>query len=748
MPLMRHDARVLDKERRSLLGLGVILAILLLAGETWALLSHGPRGAEIATVLGLQVAAVATVAALIQIRLERSRGEAELTRALRNLASSVRTDRQRFLDLALGVTWDASPARVPFARPDRSALPPSAVELLTRWQAVDGQRVGTIGDMADHYAATPSGRLTVLGDPGSGKTFAISRLCVDLIAIATATPDDPGPPVPVWLSLPSCDLGDHSASTPGRLSARLDRWIARRLTVDHGVPPGLARQLVRDRRVVPVLDGLDEMDPQPVDPANSGVPALHRPKAQALLRALNHDRRRPVVIACRHLDYIATAREATGAPVPVVMSSDHVILKPIPPKDVAAYLAERFPGVTPWTPVIDELRLETPGVTELLGNPWHLFLAITTHAVNSPTELLERDVASSVRAMHRELISVVAQKQLSQGGSAARFAMRAESYLRSLAHHQHAMAVEDGLSETDVDVPGLWRMQGSNWPNFVPPLAAGIPALAAALWLLSSDDLTTWIAGMTTVPLAVAFTVLAGSVMVEGQNSAGLPLLDLSALRSATTLRRVRSSLLLGPLTHLVLARWGAPRMPAELAVTALATTCALEIVATTLALLSSAVNLTTAALLLLCAWSGIGLTIAIRFELVREIDTVSRVSGLAPRSLAYAVVVGIGMSSLVGVVVWLLVGQSAASELGLVLTVMVATTVGMISLLASGGAIWVRYCVAMVGAARPGTAPFRMASFLDWCLAAGFLRMAGTRVQFRHRELQRCLLADKSADS
>jgi len=47
------------------------------------------------------------------------------------------------------------------------------------------------------------------------------------------------------------------------------------------------------------------------------------------------------------------------------------------------------------------------------------------------------------------------------------------------------------------------------------------------------------------------------------------------------------------------------------------------------------------------------------------------------------------------------------------------------------------RYLLAMMILARERQLPFRLSTFLDWCHEAGILRLAGSAVQFRHRELQ-----------
>jgi hypothetical protein len=70
------------------------------------------------------------------------------------------------------------------------------------------------------------------------------------------------------------------------------------------------------------------------------------------------------------------------------------------------------------------------------------------------------------------------------------------------------------------------------------------------------------------------------------------------------------------------------------------------------------------------------------------------------------------------------------AACIGLTLSLLWAITVG-------GGRVWLRYAAAVRSAARHDLLPSRPAIFLDWCLNVGLMRMSGSAMQFRHRQLQ-----------
>ncbi|MFF7885483.1 NACHT domain-containing protein [Streptomyces sp. NPDC020794] len=116
----------------------------------------------------------------------------------------------------------------------------------------------------------PRRRLVVLGSAGSGKTVLSVLLTLELLARRLIQGED-DVPIPLVLSLESWDTRRQS----------LTEWLVDRLRQDHpGLPPvdGVhpARRLVDDRRVLPVLDGLDELPPPP--PRRGTRRAQRRPR--------------------------------------------------------------------------------------------------------------------------------------------------------------------------------------------------------------------------------------------------------------------------------------------------------------------------------------------------------------------------------------------------------------------------------------------------------------------------------------
>ena len=144
------------------------------------------------------------------------------------------------------------------------------------------------------------------------------------------------------LSLPGCDLGETSDLTQQAHAARFSKWIVERLIEDYQVPEAQAKALVSDQRILPVLDGLDEMD---LTQADDDQQVTLQSRAAAVIQALNAERT-PVVLACRNLEYQGLTVDGGDAVAPrtprLMTDAWHVVLQPLSAQDVIDYLTDRF----------------------------------------------------------------------------------------------------------------------------------------------------------------------------------------------------------------------------------------------------------------------------------------------------------------------------------------------------------------------------------------------------------------------
>ncbi|GAB1515249.1 hypothetical protein JCM33774_72920 [Actinophytocola sp. KF-1] len=237
---------------------------------------------------------------------------------------------------------------------------------------------GRLPEIAEVYRRIPSGRLVVLGRAGSGKSVLAARFVLDMLRTR-----EHGDPVPVVF-----DVGAWNPATTG-----FRDWLAAQLVRDHpGLAAGagtLATDLVEAGRVLPVLDGFDEL-----------ATGLHR----TALDALNATTM-PMVLTSRPGEYarVAVADALTAAAA--------VRLVDLTVGDLVDYLP-RTKGATAWDPVLAELR-EHPGrpacvnLRAVLTTPLMVGLARAVYSGpvgRDPSELLDADRFGSQYALEDHLL--------------------------------------------------------------------------------------------------------------------------------------------------------------------------------------------------------------------------------------------------------------------------------------------------------------------------------------------------------
>lgn len=251
---------------------------------------------------------------------------------------------------------------------------------------------GRIDEIMEVYRRVPSGRMVVLGRAGSGKTILVLQLVLQLLAAR-----EPGDPVPVIFNLSSWDP----------TAASLHDWLTAQLVRDHpGLeepgPDGasLADGLVTSGRILPVLDGFDEI-----------ATGLHRDALQALNRTS-----RPLLLTSRPAEY-ATAVTQTD----VLTAAAGIELADLSPADLCDYLPRTArPRATAdgelgtvWDPVLRCLRDQPPSpaaaqLIAVLATPLMVALARTVYSDapgRDPAELLDQARFPTTEALEDHLLA-------------------------------------------------------------------------------------------------------------------------------------------------------------------------------------------------------------------------------------------------------------------------------------------------------------------------------------------------------
>lgn len=251
----------------------------------------------------------------------------------------------------------------------------------------------TVDDIAETFRSVPSRRLVVLGKAGSGKTVLAHHLIHQLLDQRESTD-----PVPVLFSLNTWDV-----TTP------LRDWLVAQLRRDYDLDgtdstgTTLAQALVDNDRILPILDGFDEITAE-----RRTTEENHR----TALSALN-DTDLPMVLTSRPNEY----RDAVAGDL-FLAKAAAIELEDLTLDDLANYLTRttrKTPngdGDTPWDPVLRHLRDQPhdPASAQLrhvLTTPLMVFLARTIYSAparRDPAELLNTAVFRSTQHLENYLL--------------------------------------------------------------------------------------------------------------------------------------------------------------------------------------------------------------------------------------------------------------------------------------------------------------------------------------------------------
>ncbi|WP_415949775.1 NACHT domain-containing protein [Streptomyces sp. KLOTTS4A1] len=539
---------------------------------------------------------------------------------------------------------------------------------------------GRLTDIVIYYQNLHPARLAITGEPGAGKTLLALDLILGLLTHPGRTGTDP---VPVRFSLAGWDTGRP-----------LPEWLAHQVHQqfrDQGITLADATALVDRHRILPVLDGLDEMD---TDATEAG----RRRAARALqgLNAYQHPTgSAPVVLTCRTTQY-----EDLAALDLRMREAARIQLDPVTPGQAAAYLTARSTRPDRWRLVIQTLATAPGGtLARALDTPWRLNLAVTAYEerhsdtlayLRAPDHLCTLASPGVVRDHLLSLYLPAAAHQHPSRPDHYR-SDRVHHWLAALAAHLATPAPAAPASGTDIVLHRLWPMAGPRRVRTADVLLAVPLALAIAAVLL--DQVSVGFSPVQLLGAVPALLIALGFVWQAGRSDIPEPrTIQLRRLRSHRHLART----LMGGLV-VVLVGGLVVRLVAGFAVG-----------------LGSGPTVGFGSMLV------VGLVAALVIGLTAPLSAVPPTDPRRPvrDDLVAGLVAGLGFGLVAGLVVGPVVG-------------LVLVVAGLNVLAVTGRRYLVFLCCVR------GRLPWRLGAFLHWAYEAGLLRVSGVAYQFRHRELQ-----------
>ena len=345
--------------------------------------------------------------------------------------------------------------------------------------------------IVDYFTSEAGRRLVILGAPGAGKTVLAVTLTVGLLEQRENAPAEQrrNLPVPCLFYLPSWNPD----------GAGLEDWLAEQLASRFRVGRKAAERLVRDGKVLPVLDGLDEMDSQQTSSARS----------QAAVTRINEHIAKTtpcqIVVICRSgvKHYERLARRIADA--------REVTVQSLTPAQMISYIRLQNPdepALAAWQPVLDALHSGGPGGSVIraeLNSPWRLVAAVVYGREHDPATLLPtREETTRARAAYPGRVSGLLMKAVLDARIAASGTRRRPASVTRRLHMLAALltAMETSRKEgTEIVLHDWWKAFPERRVNRVQGM--GTQALTTlafnALWFLpfpSPHQDLTWYLGV------------------------------------------------------------------------------------------------------------------------------------------------------------------------------------------------------------------------------------------------------------
>ncbi|MFI9030267.1 NACHT domain-containing protein [Streptomyces sp. NPDC053560] len=308
--------------------------------------------------------------------------------------------------------------------------------------------------------------MIITGDPGAGKTILALELVLGLLQDRKS-----GDKVPLrlalssWSELRSRDSTTQHDNDPSQV---LREWVCRNLGNDYGLSAIAAKVLFDAGKVLPILDGLDEMDTDD----RPGWSSEARKAIEAVNSYQHGLRKADLVLTCRSDQYYALKQESVR-----MKDAAEIEIQRVIPTKARTFVERRAEDPTRWREVLDAIDRDTSGsLSQSLATPWRLTLAVMVYEqrdrqsgefLRSPVELLSlsSDEPSAIRdhLLSHFIEASISVNSFPRGGSYE--VAQVHTWLHTLAGHLfrlHTVGVGSignvmlGFPENNIVMDRLW----------------------------------------------------------------------------------------------------------------------------------------------------------------------------------------------------------------------------------------------------------------------------------------------------
>lgn len=256
-------------------------------------------------------------------------------------------------------------------------------------------------DLFQSFWGLESKRMLILGEPGAGKTLLLLEL-VRQAVMARRT----DPTIPIFIRANVAEWRDDQT---------FREYFAGKVAGQQFMPVRLVERMLDEGRIVPLLDGLDEFDPEDSQPLR-GADAIRRLNS---LAEGSYPMNAPLIVTCRRSYFEKLEKlQLQNDEMLAVANAGSYIVESLNGEQILSYLRDNLTeeARVRWQPILSALRAvhQTPAKANLvavLGSPWRLMLAFRAYGGKGvPSGLLsENDVEEAEARLLPQFLAVVTQ---------------------------------------------------------------------------------------------------------------------------------------------------------------------------------------------------------------------------------------------------------------------------------------------------------------------------------------------------